>query len=308
VEAGSITITARTAGFIPMHIDTHQHFWHYNDSEYAWIDDSMASLRRDFLPADLKPELERTGFRGTVLVQVRQSLEETRWMLDLAAKHPFIVGVVGWVDLRSEDLREQLEIFATNPKFVGVRHIVQSEPDEEFLLRPEFLRGVSLLSAFGLVYDLLIYHRHLPVAIEFARKVPQLRIVLNHLAKPAIRDHILHPWSENIRELAKCPNVYCKLSGHVSEADWNKRKPEDIRPYLDVAFEAFGPDRLMIGSDWPVSTLAASYAQSMDVVKNYLERLSGEVHEKVLGGNAIRFYRLPVAASESTAKHASGKE
>jgi L-fuconolactonase len=291
-----------------MHIDAHQHFWLYNASDHGWIDESMASLRRNFLPADLKPELERTGFTGTVLVQVRQTLEETRWLLDLAAEHPIITGVVGWVDLRSEELREQLEMFAANPKFVGVRHIVQSETDDEFLLRPEFLRGVSLLSAFGLAFDLLIYHRHLPVAIEFARRVAQLRIILDHLAKPTIRDHLLHPWTENLRKLADCPNVCCKLSGYLTEADWHHWKPEDIAPYLDVAFECFGADRLMIGSDWPVSTLAASYAQSLDVVQTYLEMFPAEVREKVLGGNAVRFYGLPVAVSEPSVRHASGKE
>jgi L-fuconolactonase len=275
-----------------MRIDTHQHFWNYHPSEYGWIDESMAAIRRDFLPADLKPELERAGFDGCVVVQVRQSLEETSWLLKLAGEAPFILGVVGWVDLRSPQLRSELEKFSADSKLVGVRHIVQGEPDDNFLLQPEFLRGVSQLLEFRMAYEILIYPRHLPVAAEFVRRLPEQRFVLNHLAKPFIKDQILHPWAEGIRELAKFPNVYCKLSGMVTEADWHGWKAEHFTPYLDVAFECFGPDRLMIGSDWPVCGVAASYGEAVGIVTKYLDRCGDDAREKVLGGNAERFYQL----------------
>jgi L-fuconolactonase len=276
----------------PMHIDSHQHFWVYDPREYEWIDDSIASLRRDFLPAGLKPELEQAGFRGCVAVQARQTIEETRWLLELAASSPFILGVVGWVDLQSPQVRSQLQALAGNPKLVGVRHVVQSEPDDRFLLRPEFLRGISVLEEFDLAYDILIYTRHLPVAAEFVRQFPRQRFVLDHLAKPPIKSASLHPWALGIRELASFPNVLCKLSGLVTEADWLQWKPPDMAPYLDVAFECFGPGRLMIGSDWPVCTVAASYSRAMNVVKDYLVRYPVEVQEAVLGGNAQRFWKL----------------
>jgi L-fuconolactonase len=275
-----------------MHIDAHQHFWVYDPREYDWIDDSMTPLRRDFLPADLKPELEQSGFQGCVAVQARQTTEETRWLLELAAASPFILGVVGWVDLQSPQVRSQLESVAGNLKLVGVRHVVQGEPDDRFLLRPEFLRGVSILEEFDLAYDILIYARHLSVAAEFVQKFPRQRFVLDHLAKPPIRSASLHPWAEGIRKLAAFPNVFCKLSGLVTEADWRHWKPDDMAPYLDVAFEAFGPQRLMIGSDWPVCTVAASYASAMAVVKDYLGRLSAEAQQAMLGGNAQRFWKL----------------
>jgi L-fuconolactonase len=279
-----------------MRIDAHQHFWVYNPSEYGWIDESMAVLRRNFLPGDLKPELDNAGFQGCVAVQARQCLEETNWLLKLASESPFILGVVGWVDLRSMKLRSELEALAKETKLVGVRHIVQSEPDDKFLLQPEFLRGISLLEEFDLAYDILIHAKHLPVAAEFVRRFPRQRFVLDHLAKPQIRDEILHPWTEGIRKLAAFPNVYCKLSGLVTEAHWRNWKPEHLKPYLDIAWERFGPDRLMIGSDWPVCTVAASYSRTVGAVNDYLARCTGEVSEKVLGANAQRFYKLRVPA------------
>jgi L-fuconolactonase len=275
-----------------MRIDAHQHFWVYDQSEYAWIDDSMASLRRDFLPNDLKIELERKGFQGSVAVQARQTLEETRWLLELATDASFILGVVGWVDLRSSNVRSQLEAFAVNPKLVGIRHIVQSEPNDRFLLQPEFLRGISLLEEFDLAYDLLIYPKHLPVAAEFVRRFPRQRFVLDHLAKPPIKSGSLRPWERGMRELGTIPNVFCKLSGLVTEDDWQNWKPEHIAPYMDVAFESFGPRRLMIGSDWPVCTLAASYTRAIDLVESYLSQHATEVQEAALGGNAQQFWKL----------------
>lgn len=275
-----------------MRIDAHQHFWKYDAREYDWIDDRMAVLRRDFLPADLKTQLEHAGFDGSVAVQARQSLEETRWLLELAEKSPFILGVVGWVDLRSQDLRGQLERFAANPKFVGVRHIVQSEPDDRFLLRPDFLRGVGMLAEFGLTYDILIYPRQLPAAIEFVRQFPNQRFVLDHLAKPPIASGLREPWAGEIRELAKNENVWCKVSGMVTEAEWGSRRPEMYRPYLDVVFDAFGTKRLMFGSDWPVCTVAATYGTVLGIVESHLVQFSDAERDAVLGGNAARFWTL----------------
>ena len=249
-----------------MHIDAHQHFWQYSPQEYSWIDNAMAAIRRDFLSADLQPLLENSGFQGSVVVQVRQTLEETQWLLKLADANPFILGVVGWVDLCSRELRAQLRILRWKAKLVGIRHIVQGEPDG-FLLRPDFLRGISLLEEFDVAYDILIYPKHLPAAAEFVRRFPRQRFVLDHLAKPPIKSRAIDGWARGIRELASFPNVYAKLSGLVTEADWEAWTPEDIWPYLDVAFECFGPDRLMIGSDWPVCLCAASYKRAMNVVK-----------------------------------------
>lgn len=281
-----------------MHIDAHQHFWIYDPREYGWIDDTMTPLRRDFLPVDLQHELEWEGFEGSVAVQARQSLQETRWLLELAGPSPFILGVVGWVDLRSPQVREDLQALARNPKLVGIRHIVQSEPDDRFLLQPDFLRGISLLAEFDLAYDILIYPKHLRVAAEFARRFPEQRFVLDHLAKPEIKSGNIQAWKKGIAELAANPNVYCKLSGLVTEADWTHWKPEDTRPYLDVALEYFGANRLMIGSDWPVCTLAGAYSRVMGLVNDYLSGHSEWEREAVLGGNAQRFWRLKVSRGE----------
>lgn len=275
-----------------MRIDAHQHFWIYNSPEYEWIDESMSVLRRNFLPADLAPELAAAGLQGSIAVQARQSLEETRWLLELADGSPNILGVVGWVDLCSPECRTQLKTFRKNPKLVGIRHIVQSEPDDHFLLRPDFLRGIAILEEFDLAYDILIYTKHLPVAAGFVERFPKHRFVLDHLAKPPIKVGEIEPWAAGIRRLAGFPNVFCKLSGLVTEADWRHWQPEDIIPYLDVALAAFGPSRLMIGSDWPVCLVASSYSRTLDVVKNYLQKHPAETRDAVLGGNAHRFWRL----------------
>ena len=275
-----------------MRIDAHQHFWRYNADEFDWIDDSMSSLRRDFGPTDLEPELERSGFHGSIAVQARQSLEETRWLLELAESSRLILGVVGWVDLRSPDVRSQLQAFAGNPKLLGIRHVVQSEPDDRFLLQPEFLRGISALEEFDLTYDILIYPRHLQVAAEFVRHFPRQRFVLDHLAKPLVKSGRFHPWEAGMQGLARFSNVFCKLSGMVTEADWQNWKPEHIAPYLEIALDCFGPDRLMIGSDWPVCTVAASYAQTMNIVLDQFGKYPADVQHAVLGGNAQRFWKL----------------
>jgi L-fuconolactonase len=274
------------------HIDAHQHFWIYTPAEYDWIDDSMAALRRNFLPEDLKPELDDNDFHGSVAVQARQTIEETRWLLELAERSPSILGVVGWADLRSPDIRSQLKMLACNPKLVGIRHIVQSEPDDRFLLQPEFLRGISALEEFDLAYDILIYPKHLPIASEFVERFPRQRFVLDHLAKPPIKSGEIDTWAQGIRRLAEFPNVFCKLSGLVTEADWQHWQPAQIIPFLDVAVESFGPDRLMIGSDWPVCLVAAPYARTMNVVKTYLMTQEPEWQDAVLGDNAQKFWRL----------------
>ena len=273
-------------------IDAHQHFWRYNSPEYGWIDESMQDLRRDFLPSDLKPELDSAGFSGCVVVQARQTVEETHWLLELASAAPFIYGIVGWVDLQSNQLHSQLQRLTKEPRLVGVRHIVQSEPDENFLLQPKFLRGMSVLGEFDLAYDILIYPRHLPVAVRFVERFARQRFVLDHVAKPPIKDGLLDPWTDGIRRLADFPNVFCKLSGLMTEANWNHWTMTDLTPYLDIAFECFGPDRLMFGSDWPVCCLAASYSRTVEVLEKYLVSHTAGVSEKVFGANAHRFYKL----------------
>ena len=275
-------------------IDSHQHFWKYDPREYGWIEERMGALKRDFLPADLEPQLKASGFDACVAVQARQTLEETAWLLALAERTPFVVGVVGWVDLCSADVRAQLQRLGKHSKLVGVRHIVQGEPDDRFLLRPDFGRGIALLEEFGLAYDILIYPRHLAVAAEFVNRFPRQRFVLDHLAKPEIARGEIRGWSRDVRALAAAPNVHAKLSGLVTEADWSRWTPGQIRPYLDVAFECFGPGRLMIGSDWPVCTLAGDYGGVMGVVTEYLNDRPAAEREAVRGGNAREFWNLEV--------------
>jgi L-fuconolactonase len=280
-------------------IDAHQHFWTYRAEEYGWIDDSMAALRRDFLPADAKREMTRAGVDRCVAVQARQSVEETQWLLLLADTHPHIAGVVGWFDLQSADVWADLDRLAAHPKLVGARHIVQSEADDRFLLRPAFCRGMAQLEAFGLAYDLLIYPRHLPVASELVSRFERQRFVLDHLAKPNIRGGERREWERDLRRLAAHANVYAKISGLVTEADWERWRPEQIRPYLDVAFDCFGGERLMIGSDWPVCTVAADYARTIEVVTDYVSALGNAERDAVLGGNAQRFWNLPATVETS---------
>jgi L-fuconolactonase len=275
-----------------MGIDAHQHFWRYDPVEYGWIDDSMAAIRRDFLPEDGRRDMARAGFDACIAVQARQTVEETRWLLALADAHPFIAGVVGWVDLQADDVRAQLERCAAHPKLIGVRHIVQGEPDDRFLLRPAFLRGVSLLEEFGLAYDILVYSRHLPVASEFVGRFPAHRFVLDHLGKPGIRAGEIRSWERDIRRLADHPNVFCKLSGLTTEADWRHWTPAQIAPYLDVAFDSFGSGRLMIGSDWPVCTLAGDYRCTMSLITEYMAGRPAHERDAVCGGNAKRFWNL----------------
>lgn len=278
-----------------MKIDSHQHYWHFNLKDYGWMNDAMEKIRRDFLPGDLKLLLEENGFSGSVAVQARQSLEETNWLLKLAGEHPHILGVVGWVDLCSADAEAQISRFAAHPKACGVRHVIHDEPDPAFMLRKDFLRGVSLLAKYNLTYDILIFHSHLENTLQFVDFFSQDQtFVVDHIAKPLISKGIISPWKEYISELAKRPNVYCKLSGMITEADWNNWTPDGIKPYLDVVMEAFGPDRLMIGSDWPVCLVAGTYNRTMQVVLDYIAQLNAADHAKITGGNAAKAYRLEI--------------
>jgi len=275
-----------------MKIDSHQHFWNYNAREYSWMKEGMGVLQRDFTPQDLASAQAEIGFDGSVAVQARMTLEETRWLLELAAEHKTIRGVVGYVDLRSPDAGDQIDEFKDNPKCVGMRHVVHDEPDDDFMLRGDFLSGLQELSRRGLTYDLLLFEKHLPVAVEVVSKFPDLRFVVDHISKPLIRDGVVSPWDDNIRDLARLDNVSCKLSGMVTEADWDSWTPDDLEPYLNVVLEAFGPDRLMIGSDWPVCLVAGSYGSVMNLVVDFIERLSSDEQARILGGTCSEVYGL----------------
>ena len=244
-----------------MRIDSHQHFWIYDSEQYPWMTDELSVIRSDHLPEDLKVEIDRLGIDGSVAVQARQSLDESRWLLDLADRSDVVKGVVGWVDLRSDSVEDQLSEFASHPKFVGVRHVVQDEPDEKFMLLPEFIRGISKLNSFNLRYDILVFPKQLPAAIELVKQFPDQPFVLDHIAKPLVKDGGISPWNNQIRELAGFENLTCKVSGLITEANWSSWELSDFSPYLDIVFESFGIDRLMFGSDWPVCKLAGSYGQ-----------------------------------------------
>lgn len=277
-----------------MRLDAHQHFWAYDPGEYAWISEAMPQIKRDFLPPDLEPLLAEQSIDACIAVQARQHLEETDFLLRLARQYSSIRGVVGWIDLQSENVEQQVAIYANEPLLKGIRHIVQDEPDERFLLRNTFLRGVNVLKESGLTYDILIYEKHLPVAVQFAEKAGEMPLVLDHIGKP---QHIANgpskAWLQGIKALAELPHVYCKLSGLVTEADWSSWRPDDFRPFLDHVFECFGTDRLMFGSDWPVCLLAApDYARVYDIISAFMSGLPAEDQAKVFGLNAARFYCL----------------
>ena len=275
-----------------MRIDSHQHFWIYDPNQYPWMTDELSAIRSNHLPEHLQVEFDRLGIDGSVAVQARQSLDESRWLLKMADESCLIKGVVGWVDLRSEHVEDQLAEFAEHPKFVGVRHVVQDEPDENFMLLPEFIRGISKLKSYDLSYDILVFPKQLPAAIELVKQFPDQPFVLDHLAKPLIKDKEISTWDEHIRELAQFSNLTCKVSGMITEANWTAWKTSDFTPYLDVVFEAFGEDRLMYGSDWPVCKLAGSYRQVYDLTDNYLSQFSPLAKEKFFGGVASEFYGL----------------
>ena len=275
-----------------MKIDSHQHFWKYNREDYGWMGEEMHSVRRDFLPAHLQQEISAVGIHGVVAVQARQSLAETEWLLELAAAHPFIKGVVGWVPLISGDLERELERLSPDDRLKGVRHVVQDEPDDHYILREDFNHGINALEAFALLYDILIFERHLPQAIRFVDRYPRQVFVLDHIAKPRIKEGLLSPWKANIEELSKREHVYCKISGIVTEARWESWSEQDLRIYLDVVLEAFGPQRLMFGSDWPLCSLACDYGTWFGLVSNYIAPLSASEQDRILGGTAIEVYGL----------------
>lgn len=275
-----------------MRIDAHQHFWRYNAARDTWITEEMSVLRRDFLPEELARECQANGIDASVAVQADQSEDETHFLLDLAKHNARVAGVVGWVDLRFPRVAERLEHFSHFEKLRGFRHIAQAEPDDRFLVRQEFLNGIAQLHRFGFTYDILIYPKQLPAALELAAKFPEQRFVIDHLAKPEIKAGEIKSWAGYMRRIAENRNVFCKLSGMVTEADWRRWKPADFRPYLDVVFEAFGPERLMFGSDWPVCLVAASYAQVKGIIEDYLQNSSAQDRENIFGGNATRFYGL----------------
>lgn len=275
-----------------MRVDSHQHFWRYKAEEHVWMNARMQAIRRDFLPADLASEIKNTGVDGVVTVQARQTVEETRWLLELADRYSFVKGVVGWAPLASHELEQVLHEFTEKKNLKGMRHVVHDEADDRFILRSDFNRGVSSLKRFDLVYDILIFERHLPQTIEFVDRHPQQIFVLDHVGKPRIKGQILDPWRENIRRLAERENVFCKLSGMVTEADWQNWSKEDLQPYFDVVLEAFGAERLMFGSDWPVCLLASAYARWHQTVLELSKELSAEEQKRLLGKTAIEVYQL----------------
>jgi L-fuconolactonase len=275
-----------------MKLDAHHHFWQFDATEYAWIGPDMTVLRRDFLPGDLRPLLDAAGVDGTVAVQARQTPVETRWLLELAAEFPWIFGVVGWVDLRSDALGAQLDALADQPKLVGVRHVIQDEPDADFATRSDFMRGVGKLAAHGLTYDLLVFPHQLPAATQLVRAFPNQPFVLDHIAKPPIKRGAIDDWAQAVSTLAREPNVWCKVSGMVTEADWYAWQPTDFTPYLDVIFEAFGAHRIMLGSDWPVCLLAGAYDRVLGLARDYIATLSPTERAGVEGDNAAQFYGL----------------
>jgi L-fuconolactonase len=273
-------------------IDAHHHFWRFNVEEYGWMGEPMQAIQRDFLPEDLKREIKAAGVDGVVTVQARQKTEETRWLLELAGQHDFLRGVVGWVPLIDAKIRNVLEAFADYPKLRGVRHVLHDEADERYMLREDFNRGIAALQSFGLAYDILIFERHLPHTIAFVDQHPKQVFVLDHVAKPRIKENLLEPWAKNMRELARRPNVFCKISAMVTEADWAKWTEPQLRPYFTTVLEAFGPARLMLGTDWPVCLVACGYKQWVNTVHGWVKELSATEQAQILGETAAKAYRL----------------
>ena len=275
-----------------MLIDSHQHFWNYKPEKHSWINDSMAVIRRDFLPSDLLKVYKEYGIDGCVAVQADQTLEETDFLMDLASENEFIKGVVGWVDLRDEAVDEILEQYHPQKLMKGWRHVVQGEPDHNFLIRPDFIRGISYLEKYNYTYDILIFPHQLGATLEFVKRFPHQKFVIDHIAKPYIKDGFYEGWATLMKAIGKHQNVYCKLSGMITEADYDSWKTSDITPYMDLALEAFGTARLMYGSDWPVCLVAGNYGQVKDLVGNYIVGLSPDEQKAIMGLNAIHFYNL----------------
>jgi L-fuconolactonase len=273
-------------------VDSHQHFWQVGRFDYPWMSSEVEVLYQDYLPPRIEPVLKENGVAQTVLVQASNSIEETRWMLALADEYPFIAGVVGWVDLRSREVDKQLDELTKYPKFKGVRHLVESEPMNDWLAQPEVLSGLNELARYDVSYDLLVHTRHLKHVKTVAEHCPELRLVIDHLAKPPIASGETDEWKREIREVANYPNIFCKLSGLVTEADWEKWQTEDLRPFIDYALEIFKPERLMYGSDYPVCLLAASYSRVKESFEKLLAELGDADQSRIFGENAAEFYRL----------------
>jgi L-fuconolactonase len=275
-----------------MIIDSHQHFWHYEPVKHAWIDDDMAVIRKDFMPSDLEVVYKENGIDGCVAVQADQTLAETDFLLKLASEHDFIKGVVGWVDLRSSTIETTLETYSQHKKLKGFRHVVQGEADHNFLLRPHFLIGMSLLKKFNFTYDILIFPHQLGATLEFVKQFPNQKFVVDHIAKPYIKDGFYDGWAVLMKEIARQENVYCKLSGMITEAEYKLWTPEQIKPYMELVLEAFGPERLLFGSDWPVCLVAGNYSKVKSLVTDFISTLSPSEQAQIMGTNAINFYNL----------------
>lgn len=278
-----------------MKIDAHQHFWDRTrtDFDHAWQESpGMEKICRSFLPADLQPLLNQAGIDRSIFVQTQHNVEENRWVLQLAEENEFIAGVVGWVDLASEACEEQLLEFKDHPKFVGIRHVTQDEPDDDFIVRDDILRGLKTLERHSVPFDLLFYVKHLHHAERLGRELPNLPMVIDHLSKPEIKAGRTDNWRDNFAAAAKCDNIFCKLSGMITEANWETWKPNDLKPYVETALELFGPSRLMYGSDWPVCVLAGTYQQQIDALSEVLGPLSETENAAIFGGTASKFYNL----------------
>lgn len=273
-------------------IDAHHHLWRYTPAEYDWIDETMQVLRKDFLPNDLKIAMRAAGVDGTIAVQARQTVEDTRWLLELADANPEIRGVTGWAPIASADFAGFLDELGGQSKLKALRHVIQGEKDENYILREDFNAGIRAMAGTGLIYEILIYERHLPQTIEFVDRHPEQVFVLDHVAKPLIASGVVEPWAGRMRELARRENVFCKISGMVTEADWKNWTPEKLKPYLDVAVEAFGPGRLMAGSDWPVCLVACSYERWWQILRDYFASFTQTERDEIFGGNAIGVYDL----------------
>lgn len=273
-------------------IDAHHHLWRYNADEYSWMSDKMAGLRCDYLPSDFEPELRTAGIDGTVVIQARQCLAETVALLAFAHRFPWILGVVGWAPLASPGFAASLDGFKADSRLKGFRHVVHDEPDDNYILRADFNRGISALASAGLVYDILIFERHLPQTIQFVDWHPNQVFILDHIAKPRIAERIMEPWRYSIVDLAKRPNVYCKVSGMVTEAQWETWNEVDLQPYWDVVLTAFGPRRLMVGSDWPVCLVASSYSRWFGILERWTAQLSPDERHWILAGTAAEAYKL----------------
>jgi L-fuconolactonase len=276
----------------PLRIDAHQHFWKYDPVEYDWIDDEMKAIRRDFLPPDLKKELSAAGIDASIAVQARQTVAETEWLLSLAQTYPYLAAVTGWVPLIDPKLHQLLDRLVINKKLRAVRHVLQGEEDERYMLRRDFQQGIRILSHYNLVYEILIYSRHLPQTIEFVDAHPNQRFVLDHIGKPPIKAGDMEPWATNLKKLAQRPNILCKVSGVVTEAVYHGWTKAQILPYLDVTMEAFGPGRLLFGSDWPVCLVATTYQNWHTLVQEWASKLSGTEQDRLFGGTAAEAYGL----------------